>query len=197
MEWLKKCLASEFKIRDLGSLRYFHGMEEAQSNIGIIISWRKCAVDLLNKIGMSYCHPAETPISPYLNLWKRKVIQSYIMVPIVGWKANLLVTHMTWYCICSVSQFMHSPHEKKLDVVYWILRYLRSLLGKGLFFKKNEHWSIEAYIDADWASSFTDRKSASIYYTFCVKELSDMEKQEIKCGCSAPEYRSMAPRAGR
>ena len=42
MERLKKCFASEFEIKDLGSLRYFLGMEIARSKKGIAVSQRKC-----------------------------------------------------------------------------------------------------------------------------------------------------------
>lgn len=37
---------------------------------------------------------------------------------------------------------------------------------QGLFFKKAEDLSIEAYIDTNWASSVTNRRSMSRYCTF-------------------------------
>ena len=46
---------------------------------------------------------------------------------------------------------MHSPYEVHLEAVYRILRYLKSTPGKGLFFKKSEQKTIEAYTNADWA----------------------------------------------
>ena len=46
---------------------------------------------------------------------------------------------------------MHSPYEEHLDIVFQILRYLKSTLGKGLFFKKGDQMTIEVYTNVDWA----------------------------------------------
>ncbi|KAK3000201.1 hypothetical protein RJ639_023484 [Escallonia herrerae] len=62
MERLKQCLASEFEIKDLGSLKFFLGMEIARSRKGIAVSQRKYVLDLLKETGMSGCRPVETPI---------------------------------------------------------------------------------------------------------------------------------------
>ena len=64
MERLKRCLASEFEIKDLRSLRYFLGMEVARSKKGIAVSRRKYVIDLLKETGMSGCRLVETPIDP-------------------------------------------------------------------------------------------------------------------------------------
>ena len=70
------------------------------------------------------------------------------------------------FAISVVSQYMHAPCEEHLEVVYKILKYLKGSLGKGLFFKKGETWTIEGFIDADWAGFVEDRRSTFGYYTF-------------------------------
>ncbi|KAK2994957.1 hypothetical protein RJ640_027861 [Escallonia rubra] len=72
MEHLKQCLASEFEIKDLGSLKFFLGMEIARSRKGIAVSQRKYVLDLLKETGMSGCRHVETPIDPnhtYNDMW--------------------------------------------------------------------------------------------------------------------------------
>ena len=61
---------------------------------------------------------------------------------------------------------MHSPYEEHLEVVYRILRYLKSTLGKGLLFNKNEQMGVEIFTDADWTGSITVRRSKAGYCTF-------------------------------
>lgn len=39
-------------------------------------------------------------------------------------------------------------------------------VGHELFFKKNINQEIKIYIDADWASSITDRRFISRYYMY-------------------------------
>ena len=68
IERLKKALASEFEIKDLGELKYFLGMEFARSKKGIFVSQRKYVLDLLKETGLMGCKPAETPIEPNLKL---------------------------------------------------------------------------------------------------------------------------------
>ena len=61
---------------------------------------------------------------------------------------------------------MQSPREVHPEVVYKILCYLKSTLGKGSFFKKNEELSLEAYTDVNWAGLVVDQHSTSGYCTF-------------------------------
>ena len=70
------------------------------------------------------------------------------------------------FAVSVLSQFMHSPRETHLDSVYRILRYLKSAPGNGLFFAKHDHLRVEAFTDANWAGSITDRRSTSDYCTF-------------------------------
>lgn len=48
---LKKTLAKEFKIKDIGNLRYFLRMEVARSKEDIYVSQRKYIIDLLIECG--------------------------------------------------------------------------------------------------------------------------------------------------
>lgn len=59
---LKNVLAREFEIKDLGSLRYFLGIEVARSTQCIFLSQWKYVMDLLKEAGMTCCKPCLTPI---------------------------------------------------------------------------------------------------------------------------------------
>ncbi|RVW15630.1 Copia protein [Vitis vinifera] len=56
----KDFLAKEFEIKDLVNLKYFLGMEVAQSRKGIFVSQRKYVPDLLKETGMHECNPIDT-----------------------------------------------------------------------------------------------------------------------------------------
>ena len=68
LEKLKKRLAADFEIKDLGTLKYFLIMEFARSKEGIFVNQRKYVLDLLNEMGLLECKPAETPIELNLKL---------------------------------------------------------------------------------------------------------------------------------
>lgn len=118
MSRLKTSLSSAFEIKDLGSLRYFLGMEVARSKKGIVVSQRKYVLDLLKETGMSGCRPADTPIDPNQKLGDGKEgdpVNTARYQKLVGKLIYLSHTQPDIaFAVSLVSQFMHLPYEKHL-----------------------------------------------------------------------------------
>ncbi|XP_024031819.1 uncharacterized protein LOC112094619 [Morus notabilis] len=202
MKALKEYLSKEFEMKDLGSLKYFLGIEESRSSKGIFISQRKYDVDLLHETGMSACQPADTPMEEGL-----KLCIETSQVPVDRRRYQRLVGRLMYlahtrpnlaYALSIVSQFMHNPGEKHMNAVMRILRYLKFAPGKGILFSKNTNKpNIEVYTDADWARAVDDRRSTSGYFTFVGGNLVTWrsKKQNVVTRSSAEaEYRGMALR---
>ena len=65
---LKSELNSCFKLKDLGDVMYFLGLEIARSSAGICISQRKHVLDLLSNFDYLGCKLASTPMEANLKL---------------------------------------------------------------------------------------------------------------------------------
>ena len=70
---IKQHLFKHFQTKDLGRLKYFLGIEVAQSRSGIVISKHKYALDILEETGMMGCTPIDTPMDPNVKLLPRQV----------------------------------------------------------------------------------------------------------------------------
>ncbi|KAL5548711.1 hypothetical protein UlMin_003942 [Ulmus minor] len=130
---LKKLLAAEFEIKNLGALRYFLMMEVARSKEGIVISQRKYILDLLKETGMLRCKPADTPMDPNRRIDKSEESACR--------QTNLSFTHQTRHCILSqcseskkqpmVSRSSAKSEYRALDLGIcegmWLQRLLREL----------------------------------------------------------------------
>lgn len=162
-------MAKEFEIKDRGPLRYFLGIEVVRSDKGIFISQRKYILDLLEETGMLGCRPADSPIEVNHHLCSGvgNSVEEERYQRLVG---RLIYLSHTWpvivYAIGIVSQFMHDPCATHFKAVYHILRYLKSVPGKGILFYNYGHLRLEAFTDADWAGSVDDRTPTSGCCTF-------------------------------
>lgn len=68
---LEKCkllLASKFKIKDLGKLKYFLGIEVINSQDGLCLSQRKYCLELLSEFRMLASKPSKTPIEANITI---------------------------------------------------------------------------------------------------------------------------------
>lgn len=61
---VKSVLDDRFRIKDLGSLRFFPGLEISRSSHGIALNERKYILDLLEDNGLLVAKPVSTPFDP-------------------------------------------------------------------------------------------------------------------------------------
>ena len=161
---LKQYLFKHFQTKDLDRLKYFLGIEIAQSRSGIVISQR---LDILEETGMMGCRPINTPMDPNVKLLPGQgepLSNPERYRQLVDKLNYLTVTRPDIsFPVSVVSQFMTSPCDSHWEAVVRILRYIKLALGKGLLFEDQGNEHIIGYTDADWAGSPSDRCSTSEY----------------------------------
>jgi hypothetical protein len=198
---LKSTLHETFSIKDLGSLRYFLGIEMDHSPKGLFLNQRKYIVDLLHEVGMTDSKPAHTPLKSNLklNIEGEPLSDISMYQRLVGKLIYLTITRPDiTYAVSLVSQFMHSPTSLHLTIVKRILRYLKGTVTKGILMRNNGHFKLEGFSDSDWAGNAIDRKSTTGFCTFIGGNLVTWKskKQTVVARSSAEaEYRAMASTA--
>jgi hypothetical protein len=111
--------------------------EFARSPEEIVLSQRKYVLGLLS--GMLGCWAASTSIDQNQKLCAHaedtvdtERCQKLVRRLLYMFHARLDIS----YAVSVVSRGMHDPRSEQLEAVYQILRYLKSSLGKGLWFRK-------------------------------------------------------------
>ena len=113
-------MTKEFKIKELGRLKYFLGIEIAHSKQGMFIYQQKYVTDLLKEIGKLVCKQASTPIDLNHKLGeaeKDTVVDREMYQRLVGRLIYLSHTRLdVAYVVNVISQFMHNLKKVHLQV---------------------------------------------------------------------------------
>ncbi|CAM8963152.1 unnamed protein product [Rhodiola kirilowii] len=196
---IKAFIHEKFKIKDLGNLKYFLGIEVARSKDGIFINQRKYVLDILEDHNYTDSKPAKTPldIKNSLSLSTASVLSDpTIYRKLVGKLIYLTVTRPDLaFAVHTLSQFMANRTKDHLRAAHRLLRYIKSAPAQGIFFSASSNLYLRGFCDADWASCPLTRRSVTGYCMLLGTSVISWKtrKQIVVSRSSAEsEYRSMA-----
>ena len=174
VDFLITRLHSTFALRDLGQLSYFLGVEVTYDDTSLHLCQTKYIADLLERNDMMDCKPAKTPgtIGKNLSKYDGEMFEDETKYKsVVGALQYVTLTRPDIaFAVNKACQFMHSPTSAHWLSVKRILRYLRGTMQQGLRLNSSQDLHIQAYTDADYASTPDDRKSSSGYCIFFRKK---------------------------
>ena len=119
-------------------------------------------IEILKRFGMMDCKAMATPMASNLKLLSdasSETVDATMYRQMIG---SLMYLTNTRLDICfAVSQYLTDPRSAHLIAAKHILRYLKGTIDYGLKYDVNQNINLRGYVDSDWASCTTDRRSTS------------------------------------
>ncbi|XP_035842111.1 uncharacterized mitochondrial protein AtMg00810-like [Helianthus annuus] len=196
---LKANLCVRYKMKDLGKLIHFVGLELTYAGDNCLLHQTKYATDLLHKFSMNLCKAVITPMESGIRLYVdqgkeiedpseyRKLVGSLIYLTLSRPDISFAVGVLSRYMQC-----LRKPH---LIALRRVLKYVKFTLGQGVWFKREHEPKLFGYCDADYAGDLNTRRSTTGYtfmygsspVTWCSKRQPTMTLSTTEA-----EYRAVA-----
>lgn len=164
---LKDFLSQHFKMKDLGHLSYFLGLEITHSTNGLYITQVKYASKLLSRAGLTDSKTIDTPVELNAHLalsGGKPLFNPSLYKRLVGSLVYLTVTLPDIsYIVHQVSQYLSAPRSTHYATILRILRYLKGTLFHDFFYSAQSPLILRAFSDTDWVGDPTDRRSTTSY----------------------------------
>jgi transposase InsO family protein len=154
----KQQLMSAYKMRDIGQLKTFIGIQiERQSTNAIFIHQKDYTLRILERFGFDSAHPTREPMNSKLVLSLRsdKCPQAEItrfqeMVGSLMWLSTITRPDIQ-YAVSKLAQFNVNPSEDAIIACKHVFRFLRGTPAKGILYSgSDEVAETTGYSDACW-----------------------------------------------
>ena len=161
---VKRNLGVRFKMKDLGRLSWFLGLEFNYQDGVIMMNQSQFIKRVLRKFNMENCKPRFTPCETGTNKISEDESQPAdvrLYREILGSLVYIMTSTRPdlSYSITKLSQHLDKPTLMHLNDAKHVLRNLKGTVDRNLVFRKSEKpLSISGFCDADWGAS-EDRRS--------------------------------------
>nr|GEU70300.1 uncharacterized mitochondrial protein AtMg00810-like [Tanacetum cinerariifolium] len=169
LQCITSSLHKEFDMIDLGALNYFLGISVTRNSIGMFLSPKKYAIELLDREHMTTCNPTRTPVDTESKLGADG---DPVSDPTLYRSLACGLQYLTFtrpnisYVVQQVCLYIHDPREPYFSAFKRILRYVHGMLDFGLQLYASSTRSLVAYSDADWAGYPTTMRYTLGYCVF-------------------------------
>ena len=171
MTEVKKALAKQFEVKDMGELHYFLGVKIIQDPKSgeVWIGQPAYTKSVLQKFGMENAKTVNTPVDTSMKLVKgmkdSESVDQGLYQSAVG--SLLYLSGGTrpdiTYAVSKVAKYCAEPTKQHWLAVKRIMQYLKRTLNSGLLYSRDGSKDCVGYSDADWGGEIDDRKSTSGY----------------------------------
>lgn len=150
---LLESLSSEFRMKDMGQLSYFLGIQVQYTPTGLFLNQEKYACDLLHTARMLDCSPMPTHVPLQINRVPHQ--EEYFSDPtyfrsLAGKLQYLTLTRPDLqFAVNLVCQRMHKPTMADFLMLKIVLRYIKGTATMGLHFYSDSTSSLQAFCDSD------------------------------------------------
>lgn len=199
LETFLGCLNREFRMKDMGDVHYFLGIQVHHTTYGLLLTQTKYAQDLLVSAGMQDCAPMPTPLPMKLdNLPGHDEVfsePSYFRSLARKLQYLTLTRPDLQFSVNYICQKMHQSSVSDFNMLKRILRYVKGTTEMGVSIKKDTDSTLICYSDSDWAGCHTTRRSTGGFCTFLGQNIiswSPRRHEIVSKSSTEAEYRTMS-----
>lgn len=162
-------------------MKFFLGLQITQFDKGIFISQSKYVKELLKKFGLNDSKPVGTPMVTGCKMTKEDASLKANQTRYRSMIGGLLCLNQNrpdiMNVVCLVARFQANPKESHVTVIKRIFRYLKGTFDFGLWYPKNDDFTLSAFTSVDWAGDVDDIKSTTGGAFFLGKHLVSWESK--------------------
>uniref|UniRef100_A0A3Q7JKT7 Reverse transcriptase Ty1/copia-type domain-containing protein n=1 Tax=Solanum lycopersicum TaxID=4081 RepID=A0A3Q7JKT7_SOLLC len=155
----KVYLQQAFRMKDLGELNNFLGIEFARSKKGILMHQRKYSLDLISEIGLGVAKPAMTPMDTNVKLTSQEYddhVSKTKAEPTADEGAyQRLIDLIYLFCVQNLSQYLQAPKQSHMEAT------IRVSQNRESYYLAVRNLHVSAYRDTDWVACPNSRRSVT------------------------------------
>ncbi|CAL1370595.1 unnamed protein product [Linum trigynum] len=168
IEQVKAALTKEFKIKLLGPLKYFLGLDVSRTLNVLDVCQRKYCLELLKDTRHLEPKGCKTPIDTEVRLTSKGTLlenaEGYKRL--VGRLHYLTITRLdTTFTVHQLCQYQKTPCVEHMQAAYRVLRYMKPSPDQEIHFRNEAELTMSGYSDSGWASCSVTLRSITRYCT--------------------------------